>query len=155
MPEIPAVSVALVRNDRVLLVKRALPPSQGLYAFPGGKVEAGETLEEAARRELMEETTLGGARLRPLETIFIEGARDNHPLDYRLTVFGADYVGGDAVASDDAATAAFYTLADMAALPLADSVFTIAERLLAPGGGEAGFDPLIGLATDKLPGHKD
>lgn len=153
MPEIPAVSVALVRGDRVLLVKRALPPSQGLYAFPGGKVEAGETLEEAARRELMEETTLGGASFHPLETIFIEGTRDNHPVDYRLTVFGADYQGGEAVASDDAATAAFYTLAEMSALPLADSVFTIAERLLSAEAEEAG-DPEIGLAADKLLGQK-
>ncbi len=154
MPEIPAVSVALVRGDRVLLVKRALPPSQGLYAFPGGKVEAGETLEEAARRELMEETTLGGASFHPLETIFIEGARDNHPVDYRLTVFGADYSGGEAIASDDAATAAFYTLADMAALPLADAVFTIAERLLSSTAEEAAGAE-IGLAADKLLGHKD
>jgi ADP-ribose pyrophosphatase YjhB (NUDIX family) len=154
VPEIPAVSVALVRGDRVLLVKRALPPSQGLYAFPGGKVEAGETLEQAARRELMEETTLSGVSFRPLETIFIEGARDNHPVDYRLTVFGADYTGGEALASDDAATAAFYTLAEMSALPLADSVFAIAERLLAPDTTRAG-DAEIGLAADKLLGHKD
>lgn len=154
MPEIPAVSVALVRGDRVLLVKRALPPSQGLYAFPGGKVEAGETLEQAARRELMEETTLGAESLQPLETIFIEGARDSHPIDYRLTVFGADYVGGEAIASDDAATAAFYTLAEMSALPLADSVLAIAERLLAPDAA-ATRDLEIGLAADKLLGQKD
>ncbi len=153
MPEIPAVSVALVREDRVLLVKRARAPSQGLYAFPGGKVEPGETLEEAARRELKEETTLGGTDLRPLETIFIEGARDGHPLDYRLTVFGAHYAGGEAVAGDDAASAAFYTLADMAALPLADSVWSIAERLLATAIKDVRHGE-IGLAGDALAGHK-
>jgi ADP-ribose pyrophosphatase YjhB (NUDIX family) len=154
LPEIPAVSVALVRENSVLLVKRAKAPSQGLYAFPGGKVEAGETLEEAARRELMEETTLGGSHFRPLETNFIEGARDNHPLDYRLTVFGACYSGGEAVASDDATTAAFYTLAEMAALPLADSVLTIAERLLSTDAMEAGRRE-IGLAAAQLPGQKN
>ncbi|TIU41972.1 MAG: NUDIX domain-containing protein, partial [Mesorhizobium sp.] len=42
---LPAVSVAVVRADTLLLVKRARQPSQGLYAFPGGKVEPGETLE--------------------------------------------------------------------------------------------------------------
>lgn len=151
-PEIPAVSVALVRDDRVLLVKRALPPSQGLYAFPGGKVEPSETLETAARRELLEETTLGGEHFRPLHTIFIDGARDNHPLDYRLTVFGAQYSGGEALASDDAESAAFYTLADMAALPLADSVYAIAQELLAPRSGEAHQENR--LAADKLFGHK-
>ncbi|MCA9448942.1 MAG: NUDIX hydrolase [Candidatus Omnitrophica bacterium] len=51
-----AVSVALTQGDRFLLVKRGRAPSLGEYAFPGGRVEAGETLEEAARRELLEET---------------------------------------------------------------------------------------------------
>ncbi|WP_292224791.1 NUDIX domain-containing protein, partial [Mesorhizobium sp.] len=52
---IPAVSVAVVRDGTVLLVKRGRAPSQGLYAYPGGKVEPGETLPQAAARELREE----------------------------------------------------------------------------------------------------
>ncbi|RVD18864.1 NUDIX domain-containing protein, partial [Mesorhizobium sp. M4B.F.Ca.ET.017.02.2.1] len=63
---IPAVSVAIVRGDKVLLVKRARPPSQGLYAYPGGKVEPGETLSQAAARELEEETGLLAHGYRPL-----------------------------------------------------------------------------------------
>lgn len=128
--ELPAVSVAVVRGDTVLLVKRALPPSQGLYAFPGGKVESGETLEQAARRELMEETGLEASGFRPVDTIFIEGSSEGHPVDYRLTVFGARYARGEAIAADDAESAAFYTLAEMSDLPLAGSVFTIASELL-------------------------
>ncbi len=131
--ELLAVSVAVVCGDTILLVKRALPPSQGLYAFPGGKVEAGETLEQAAQRELMEETGLQAVDFRPVETIFIEGSSEGHPVDYRLTVFGARYVDGEAIADDDAESATFYTLGDMAKLPLADSVFTIASELLRKG----------------------
>lgn len=130
---LPAVSVALVRGDRVLLVRRARAPSQGFYAFPGGKVEAGETLAGAARRELLEETGLQAGDIRPLREIFIEGGSEGHPVDYRLTVFAATHMGGEAVAADDAETAAFYTLAEMEALPLADSVFTIARELLGAG----------------------
>jgi ADP-ribose pyrophosphatase YjhB (NUDIX family) len=137
-PEVPAVSVAVVRGGQVLLVRRARPPSQGLYAFPGGKVEVGETLEQAAQRELKEETNLQALDFRPVETIFIEGTGEGHPVDYRLTVFGAAYDGGEPQPADDAETAAFYTLAEMATMPLADSVFTIAEELLSANENDTG-----------------
>lgn len=131
---IPAVSVAIVRGDKVLLVKRARPPSQGLYAYPGGKVEPGETLSQAAARELEEETGLRADGYRPLRDIHIDGSGENHAVDYLLTVFGAAYAGGEPVASDDAETAAFYTLTEMATMPLAGDVFEVAEELLGARG---------------------
>lgn len=129
---IPAVSVAVVRDGTVLLVKRGRAPSQGLYAYPGGKVEPGETLPQAAARELREETGLEAVDYRPLRDIHIDGSGENHAVDYLLTVFGAAYAGGEPVASDDAETAAFYTLAQMADMPLAGDVFSVAEELLGP-----------------------
>jgi len=131
---LPAVSVAVVRGTTVLLVKRARPPSQGVYAFPGGKVEPGETLEQAAARELLEETGLRAIDYRPLRDIHIDGSGENHPVDYLLTVFGAVYAGGEATASDDAETAAFYTLEEMTDMPLAGDVFAVAEQLLGSSG---------------------
>ena len=53
-----AVSAAIFRNGRVLIVRRARPPANGLYTLPGGGVELGETLEEAVIREVREETAL-------------------------------------------------------------------------------------------------
>lgn len=132
---IPAVSVAVVRGATVLLVKRARAPSQGLYAYPGGKVEPGETLAQAAARELLEETGLKATGYRPLRDIHIDGSAENHAVDYLLTVFGGAYAGGEPVASDDAETAAFYTLAEMAEMPLAGDVFSVAEELLGPTQG--------------------
>ena len=132
---IPAVSVAVIRARTVLLVRRARAPSQGLYAYPGGKVEPGETLAEAAARELHEETGLEATGYRPLRDIHIDGSGENHAVDYLLTVFGAAYAGGEPVASDDAETAAFYTLSEMARMPLAGDVFSVAEELLGPGAG--------------------
>lgn len=84
---IPAVSVALMRGDRILLVKRGQAPSRGHYAFPGGRVEPGETEEQAARRELFEETGLEAAHIVPLRAYMIDAERDGHEITYRLQVF--------------------------------------------------------------------
>jgi 8-oxo-dGTP diphosphatase len=51
-----AVLAVVIRDGQVLLVQRANPPDAGLWGFPGGKVEYGETLLQAAERELLEET---------------------------------------------------------------------------------------------------
>jgi ADP-ribose pyrophosphatase YjhB (NUDIX family) len=53
-----AVSAAIIDDGRVLLVRRARPPVQGVYTLPGGVVESGETLTEAIVREVREETAL-------------------------------------------------------------------------------------------------
>src|SRR3989304_4831608 len=51
-----AVGVVVVKNSSVLLVKRGREPSKGLWSVPGGLIELGETLEDAAQREVREET---------------------------------------------------------------------------------------------------
>lgn len=53
-----AVSAAIFRDGRVLVVRRARPPAHGLYTLPGGVVEIGESLEQAVIREVREETGL-------------------------------------------------------------------------------------------------
>ena len=58
-----AVSAAIIRDRRVLLVRRAGGPGRGLFSLPGGVVELGETLEEAVVREASEET---GLRIEPI-----------------------------------------------------------------------------------------
>lgn len=124
---LPAVSVAMQRGDRLLLVRRGRPPSFGYYAFPGGRVEDGETLEEAARRELTEETGLVAGDLSPLVRVPVEGDE----VDYDLQVFFGRHAGGEPVAADDAAEASFFTLAEMEALPVLDSVLEVGRGLLA------------------------
>jgi 8-oxo-dGTP diphosphatase len=127
---IPAVSVALVRGATILLVKRARAPSKGFYAFPGGRVEAGESLEAAARRELMEETGLSAGPLTPVEEILIEGHDGDPPTAFLLTVFSGQADDGEPVAGDDAEEAAFHTLDEVGRLPTVGSVLNISETLL-------------------------
>jgi 8-oxo-dGTP diphosphatase len=125
----PAVSVALVRGDQVLLVKRGHAPSKGAFAFPGGRVESGESLEKAARRELLEETGLLAGELHQVE--IIETESEPGQTGFRLHVFAGPYIGGDAVAADDADAAGWYSLGDMAHLPVLASVVAVARKLLA------------------------
>lgn len=125
-----AVSVALLRGDSVLLVRRGRAPSRGLYAFPGGRVEPGETLEQAARRELAEETGMAAAALVAHRTILIEPSDEAHPV-YELTVFAGAADAGEAVAADDAEAVCWADRTALDLLPLTPSVGEIARELLS------------------------
>lgn len=127
---VPAVSVAVVRGDTVLLVKRGRKPSAGFYAFPGGRVEPGESDDEAAIRELREETGIEAARLRPLTVVNIPPSVADESPGYRLIVYTADWLSGEPVAADDAEEAKFFTREELVRLPTTDSTDEIAVKLL-------------------------
>lgn len=108
-PEMPKVAVGAVvfKNERVLMVRRGQPPSEDLWAIPGGSVELGETLQEAAEREILEET---GIHIRAGEPVFTFDAIDRDRagkirFHYVIVDLAADYVRGDPAAGDDAADA--------------------------------------------------
>jgi 8-oxo-dGTP diphosphatase len=134
MQEIPAVSVALVCGDRVLLVRRGRAPSFGLYAFPGGRVEPGETAEQAARRELFEETGLVAGQLALHREFLIGREPHDNPVKFRLQVFTGTHEGGEPRAGDDADEAGWRSLADMDDLPVIESVLEVARELLSHPG---------------------
>jgi 8-oxo-dGTP diphosphatase len=93
----------LDRASRVLLIRRRNPPYQGWFALPGGFVEIGETLEDACRRELHEETAIKVGRLR---LVGVYSRPDRDPRGHICSVaFLARAKAGKIVAGDDAAAA--------------------------------------------------
>lgn len=127
---IAAVSVAIVRDGRVLLVRRGREPGRGVWAFPGGRVEPGESREAAARRELAEETALSAGALSPYRTVAILPAGPGAP-GFDLTVFAGDATEGALAAGDDAEAAGWFAAGELDAIPVIDSVLEIARELLA------------------------
>ncbi len=97
-----AASVAVFRDGRLLIARRARAPLVGLYSFPGGAVEVGETLREAALRELDEEVGLGAEILGLIdhvEPIVRDGARVRS--HYVIAAFAARWTRGDARRGDE------------------------------------------------------
>jgi 8-oxo-dGTP diphosphatase len=130
-PTVPIEAVSMIVRDgeRFLLVRRGRPPAFDSHAFPGGLVEHGETLEEAARRELLEETGLVAGPVRLHETIVLEA---EHPdtRRFRLHVHLADGAAGTLAAGDDAASAGWYSLDEMAGIAVTASTLAMVKAIL-------------------------
>ena len=112
----PSVTVDIVlfcrttRRAEVLLIKRARPPFKGYWALPGGFVDEGESLEEAAARELKEETGLSGVRLQQVGA-FGDPGRD--PRGHTVSIAFAALLENrtEAKADDDAEDAQWHSVA--------------------------------------------
>ena len=115
---IVGASIAVIRDGRVLLAARANEPMRGVWTLPGGKVEAGETLAEAALRELHEEVGVRAqvvAVLTPTEIIERDGAgRARH--HYVVLPHAALWTGGEPVPGPEALAVRWARLDEVAGL---------------------------------------
>ena len=131
----PVVGVAAIvrREGRFLLVERGRPPSQGHWAFPGGKQELGETIVEAAVRELEEETGVSAANPR-LETVLdiIDGESPPR-FHYTLVVMRLDWCAGEGVVGGDAARVGWFGLDEIEAMPVLATTAALMRSLAAAG----------------------
>jgi 8-oxo-dGTP diphosphatase len=134
-----AVSAAIMRAGKFLVVRRARPPASGLFSLPGGVVELGETLTEALVREIAEET---GMSIEPLalagfrETI-VRDREDRVERHFVILCFAARWQAGEPDLNEELSEARWIEPAELAGLPttpgLAEIVAAAYERLDAAG----------------------
>ena len=125
-PERPVVGVGgvVIADGRALLIRRGHPPLEGEWSIPGGKVEWGETLAEAALRELREETGVE-AELGGLIAVYEIVEPDFH---YVLIDYAARWRSGEARAADDADAACFMSFDDALAAVSRDDLRDVLIR---------------------------
>jgi 8-oxo-dGTP diphosphatase len=127
-----AVSAVVLRAGRILAVRRAQPPADGLFTLPGGGVESGETLKQAVTREVREET---GMTVEPIELAgyreFI--VRDRAGLverHYVILAFAARWIAGEPVLNDELGEARWIDAAELESLPTTEGLLEIVRSAL-------------------------
>ncbi len=136
-PAQPVVAVGAVvfKGENVLLVKRRHPPNQGLWAIPGGTVELGETLQQAAEREILEETGIIVEAGPPVHIFDVIKRDPDDGVRYHYVIADvmARYVRGDPVPRDDAADARWISAAELPELAVSTTTRELLENTLGFG----------------------
>ena len=133
-----AVSAAIIRDGKVLVVRRARNPALGIYTLPGGGVETGETLLQAVTREVREETSMD------IEPVALAGHREAIARDaqgrverhFVILCFAARWLSGEPVLNEELDDARWLAPAALSSLRttegLAEIVAAAIERLDRP-----------------------
>jgi 8-oxo-dGTP diphosphatase len=131
-PEFPLVGVGaiIIKDDRVVLVKRAHPPIQGQWSIPGGVLEVGELVRQAAIREAREET---GLIVEPGELLgvydrILRNDEQRVQYHYVLVDFLCRPVGGELRADSDAAEVRWFARDELPALQLAEDTQGVVQK---------------------------
>jgi 8-oxo-dGTP diphosphatase len=122
-----AVSAAIIRQNRVLIVRRAKPPSAGLYTLPGGGVEAGESLHDAIKREVKEETGIA------IEPVALAGYREAIKRDadgkvarhFVIMAFACRWMSGEPALNEELIEARWLELPEIGPLNTTDGLAEI------------------------------
>jgi ADP-ribose pyrophosphatase len=130
-----AVGAIVIKDNGVLLVKRNKPPGEGLWAIPGGRVELGETLQQAAEREILEETGLKIRAGDPLYTFEVIEPDDVGRIQFHYVIVDlmADYLGGEINPGDDVSEARWVTAEEFEGLPVSQSTRKVLTNVIRFG----------------------
>ena len=133
-PKTPLISAHTIvrKDDRVLLIQRGGEPFKGIWAPPGGGIDLGETVYDAGKREVLEETGIeceieGVQEIDDQIYLDSEGKVEVHTVIIRLL---ARYVSGEARGSSDAADAGWFTVDELDGLNMPDRLRELAARAL-------------------------
>ena len=131
-PEFPLVGVGaiIIEGNRIVLVKRAHPPIQGHWSIPGGVLEVGEMVREAAVREAREETGLiveSGELLGVYDRI-LRDPKQRVQYHYVLIDFLCRAVGGELLAASDATEVRWFTREELPTLNLAEDTLDVIKK---------------------------
>ena len=131
-----AVSVLVQRNGEILVVLRGNPPAEETWALPGGSIELGETIYEAAERETLEETGVRVRAMKPLTAVDAiyrdeDGAVRFH---YVIVYMLASLISGEPVAGDDVKDARWMTLEELEEYMVEKKTLEILKGLLSGEG---------------------
>lgn len=131
-PEVPLVGVGciIIENSRVVLVKRAHPPLQAEWSIPGGVLEVGELVREAAVREAREETglTVDPGELLGVYDRVLRNSEKRVQYHYVLIDFLCRRVAGDLAAASDAAEVRWFTREELPALGLVEDTLDVIRK---------------------------
>lgn len=107
---VAGIGAVVIHNHQVLLVQRGTPPKQGLWCIPGGKIRFGETLQQAAEREIKEET---GVTIKAGAPLYVFDLIETPRFHYIVVDLLAEYISGTPQAGDDAMDARWFSLDDL------------------------------------------
>lgn len=130
---IVAVGVIILEGDRIVLIRRDKQPSKGLWTFPGGAVELGEPLQDAARREAWEETGLQ-VEIGDVATVIDPIVRDETGrirYHYVIVDYMARPTGGTLQPGTDVSDACWASLSDLDGLDMTEKAGQLARELLS------------------------
>ena len=117
---IGGVGTVLIKDGKVLLIKRASEPDKGMWSIPGGLIEYGETAEDAAIREVFEETGLKVEKVQFVDAVTKVIYDEEEKVEYHFSIFDfkTDSFEGQVEASDDAEEAKWVKFEDVPKYPM-------------------------------------